>query len=880
MLSDKKTSTRPSPLSAAQPALVLRKCACGGGAGMSGDCPECDEKRLGIQRKVSRPDDELELQADRMAADIMGSLQTPAATARSISSGPANPLIQRSRPAGDVVLRQSAAPERREPAVSGRTPQARQAPPSAEAAPAPKAASAGLIVEDDAPQVAPGQMRKSQFLNELKTSVCAAADAELAAVGRSALGCPYIENWIDHYRSKDSSHVERALHKYAPEAAGITSARDYIPIVSNRIRRSVSVWATTGKITGVPEELAGQIPGGGLLGGLVSGIASAVGGLLSGIGSAVSTVAGGIGKAFSAIGSLFHKPRDGGAKEADPEQIRSRLGHGQPLDGGVKSRMESAFGHDFSRVRVHNDERAAELSTSLNARAFTLGQHVAFGPGEYHPSTIAGDALIAHELAHVVQQGISPSAAGSVARAAPASAALEEDADRTAVGAVASLWGRAEADGIGSAARPRLSSGLRLARCHHNAPGAETPAGQGAAVKCPTSSDIEAMKTGLKSDFGFADVTQEGSSCWTEKELKKLTGALGKIPADQRAALQGVTLKRVAVSSCTGGEIGGCFIPKFDKETGRRQNSLEIADPSFAEDKEIEDPSVAKTREYDLAGKLRTMLPSQRTVLHEVGHAEEVAELGPKQEARFKADVEATQKQTDLDAAIKQFNKTSLPVNTPAPTSPAETAYFNSIIQAAKALVKVIDPVNGLPKDPTVKELQPAALQTGRLAQSASAAVDKRRKARKALPAKSSAVLDDVESAQDANLAACQGLATAMQARLDSQVKLESTKSAEQEASATITIGTSKATVSKRLAQLVAILAIKGIDIKKSRLRDYVKDKWPSAPGEVFADLYQMSVSEAEALRSFDPDVADFFTPPIGPKKKIAAKVSEWIKTH
>jgi hypothetical protein len=78
---------------------------------------------------------------------------------------------------------------------------------------------------------------------------------------------------------------------------------------------------------------------------------------------------------------------------------------GQPLVAGTRAFMESAFGQGFSHVRIHTDTQAAALSAGLNARAFTIGQDIAFGVGEYQPGTLIGDALIAHELAHVIQQG-------------------------------------------------------------------------------------------------------------------------------------------------------------------------------------------------------------------------------------------------------------------------------------------------------------------------------------------------------------------------------------------------------------------------------------------------------------------------------------------
>lgn len=77
---------------------------------------------------------------------------------------------------------------------------------------------------------------------------------------------------------------------------------------------------------------------------------------------------------------------------------------GQPLDAGAQAFMSSRFGHDFSGVRVHSDERAAASARSVNALAYTVGRDVVFGAGQYTPGTIAGKRLLAHELTHVVQQ--------------------------------------------------------------------------------------------------------------------------------------------------------------------------------------------------------------------------------------------------------------------------------------------------------------------------------------------------------------------------------------------------------------------------------------------------------------------------------------------
>jgi len=109
---------------------------------------------------------------------------------------------------------------------------------------------------------------------------------------------------------------------------------------------------------------------------------------------------------------------------------------GQPLDAATRSFFEPRFGHDFSQVRVHTDARAAESARAVNALAYTVGRDVVFGAGEYSPKANAGRGLLAHELAHVIQQRNSE--ANSAPVAVSASHGLEVEADRAASAAVVS----------------------------------------------------------------------------------------------------------------------------------------------------------------------------------------------------------------------------------------------------------------------------------------------------------------------------------------------------------------------------------------------------------------------------------------------------------
>src|SRR5262249_34883118 len=70
--------------------------------------------------------------------------------------------------------------------------------------------------------------------------------------------------------------------------------------------------------------------------------------------------------------------------------------------------FEPRFGRSFDGVRVHAGGTAAEAASSIDAKAFTIGQTIAFGAGEYAPESQTGRELLAHELVHVVQQRRGP----------------------------------------------------------------------------------------------------------------------------------------------------------------------------------------------------------------------------------------------------------------------------------------------------------------------------------------------------------------------------------------------------------------------------------------------------------------------------------------
>ncbi|MGE0261038.1 MAG: DUF4157 domain-containing protein, partial [Alphaproteobacteria bacterium] len=91
---------------------------------------------------------------------------------------------------------------------------------------------------------------------------------------------------------------------------------------------------------------------------------------------------------------------------AAPPIVAEALGSpGVPLDGGTRGFFESRFGYDFGKIRIHNDARAAESAEAIHALAYTSGHELVFAAGQYAPASGAGRRLLAHELAHAVQQG-------------------------------------------------------------------------------------------------------------------------------------------------------------------------------------------------------------------------------------------------------------------------------------------------------------------------------------------------------------------------------------------------------------------------------------------------------------------------------------------
>lgn len=425
---------------------------------------------------IGRADDQHEAEADRVADQV--ALQGPAFTPPVIASS-SERRIRRQREDDTPATEQERQP----------------------------------LIVDDITTPAPDQMQRAAFVDELDTAICTTADAEMARLGRSTSGCPLLAQWRPRIRAMDARTLETSLRRWADNPDAVRTARDYIPAVTRRLERSIALWGATGRIIGVPPDLMELLGGG--------GISINVGSLVR-----------------SAIGSLFRKARDGAAAPSTAAPVM--LGGGTPLDAGTASRMGTAFGRDFTNVRVHTGAEASTAASTLRARAFTVGEEIAFAEGEYRPGTIVGDALLAHELAHVAQQdGAQQDGAHELStKSESATGALEHDADNAAVHAVASLWPsvRRYARGLRTNAMPRLKSSLQLQRCDHTADFTLNPQDRGAGAGLQADTRDTGCTLGERNTPGSSS-NRAAPACCTGKMVREIQGLYPEALARVRNAV-------------------------------------------------------------------------------------------------------------------------------------------------------------------------------------------------------------------------------------------------------------------------------------------------------------------------------------------------------
>lgn len=618
--------TTPPEVGAKADLKLQRKCACGQHTFGGHACDDCKKKQSKVQRwATDRPTPMAVLHEHGFAESAaMASTGPGFDLSRVRATAPALrtlPRLQRAPRDGeasseplpaeqvDVSLPEGApapspAPPRAVPGPEGVSPEPTPSPePAPETTPEPGPAAAAstrpatLLTDDTATDLEPGQLRKSELIDQLQTAVCAEAEAALAGTEHSTTGCPYLAFWFGYYRRQSAESIEQTLREYLPQARRVGTASDYVPLIAARVRQSVEHWVRTGEVTGVPEgaprlaaaraapaETSAEAPGTVQLRVAFPSLSAEeqiesaeladfqrrpkVAGIV--FGESVGRLAlpremltpeylSDEDDELSLESDEFipRSPETTASSDpsadtvhrsqtaaSSPVAVQAELGDGSPLDSGVRTRMESALGAGLSHVRVHTDATATRLSSALHARAFTVGEHVAFGAGEYRPGSLLGDALIAHELAHVIQQNGSAASTArmSMEEARYSDSALERDADRAAVGAVASLWADGQGAGATVAGRagPLLASGLRLQRCGDcSASGRSTSSNT---IVCDGSGGIKVKVT--ESSLGGAQGVKCGLvDCATQHEQSHRRDTLAICPDVCKGEEEGTQIK-------------------------------------------------------------------------------------------------------------------------------------------------------------------------------------------------------------------------------------------------------------------------------------------------------------------------------------------------
>jgi Domain of unknown function (DUF4157) len=217
-----------------------------------------------------------------------------------------------------------------------------------------------------------------------------------------------------------------------------------------------------------------------------------------------------------------------------PQVNLKPAGAGSPLPKPVQQKMSAAFGANFSDVRIHQGSQAK----SINALAYTQGNHIHFASGKYDPTSEAGQKLLGHELTHVVQQRAGrvpvPQAKGTPINADPA---LEAEADD--LGAKAAQGKSVTVAGASSGVQQKSAQTIPIQRFKLFSKIANT-------VKDKASSAVNAVKSGVNT---VKNTAQSGVKAVTNKVSSGVSAVKNKVSSGVNAVKRGFSNVKNKVSS-------------------------------------------------------------------------------------------------------------------------------------------------------------------------------------------------------------------------------------------------------------------------------------------------------------------------------------------
>ena len=354
----------PRPANFVPPGILQRKCACGGAAGLTGECSECQSnqfvgKPLQTKLRINEPGDVYEQEADRVAEQVMR-MAEPNQGSNPSRLG-ATALVQRH--IADQGAENTAHVQRQEEAPGGQ-------------------------------QATEGVQQTEGGEGKEEGSRCPSWRQDPQSISKRAA-----ENYVQNDMTPPSQATVEKITCEPPRANGNYACSVHFSdglVIRVIVRETdIVVGMGPGPFTTLTPPPATP---------LCFYDYHCAEGLLVLTKRECKSAKPAASSGPTLVGQRRAAPGASGAVNAGPAVGRVLDTAGQPLDTATQSFFAARFGHDFGHVRVHADAAAAESARSVNALAYTVGRDIVFGAGHYAPDSRAVLKLLAHELAHVVQQ--------------------------------------------------------------------------------------------------------------------------------------------------------------------------------------------------------------------------------------------------------------------------------------------------------------------------------------------------------------------------------------------------------------------------------------------------------------------------------------------
>lgn len=374
------------------------------------------------------------------------------------------------------------------------------------------------------------------------------------------------------------------------------------------------------------------------------------------------------------------------AHEAAAEATAAVAGGGVQLGHAERAWFEPRFGRDLSDVRIHTGAQAQAAAAGIAARAYTYGRNIAFAAGQYRPETTEGRRLIAHELAHTLQQGSNPR---TIARETDLEACMNQTDDilPPRVGLVYAMSREQElADKLGADYAPlkaliKRRPEARSLVCFHGVPGvlalAKTKTPQGIL-------DLPAAQAVLNKQ----PVPQAPTATALPATAPAAGAADFKVDREESSTAWRIMFGRDGSTLTTDDQV----VIKLAKT---RNAAVDVVGYASAD----EAPAIAQTR-ADIVKSELEKAPDAITVSSATGNAAATASRPNFARARSAEIVLTGQKAVTKDCKAK--DKKGNPINPPtqackAMDPPTETAFKGALAIANDAMGKAIAAVTGAP---------------------------------------------------------------------------------------------------------------------------------------------------------------------------------------